>query len=400
MGAILFYSYCYQWFPGGQPRARTARRVANGLVFGTISAALMISRIDVGDGVFVDVRNAPVALVALFEGPWVGALAALLPAAYRLSLGGSGMVAGLVALALAVAVGAVAHARARRDGAVTARHAFALGAAVFATTSLAYLLAGRYAADLYARVWLPLLVFYVLGLGLAARLMQNVVEQARLRAAQQRFRDILDEAPVGIRIIEPDSGRILEVNRMETELSGRTREEMLGRRAEDFWPSDPERRRAWEEFAADRTPGATARAYGLAYPHRGGAVTPVDATRRVVEHAGHRYEIAIFRDATEREGRERAEREAAELRAINLLAGATAHEINNPLVVVLGSLELVQKRFGGDDPDGRLLQGAVDGARRIRDIVARMMRITRVEVAPPVGNLPPILDIKRSTEEV
>jgi PAS domain S-box-containing protein len=394
--AVLFHSYSYQWFPG----ARRWRLAANAVAFGATAVALMIARIEVADGVFVDARNAPVALVALFEGPVAGGLAMLLPAAYRLWLGGAGMPAGLVALGLAAVLGSLAHAWAHRRGGVRPRHAFALGGAVFVATSFSFLLAGRHALDVYQRTWLPLLAFYVLGIGLAARLLQNVVEQARLRAAQQRFREILDEAPVAIRIVEPDTQRIVEVNRLEAELSGRAREDLVGRPVRDVWPEDPEKRRAWERFAEDGRAGATARAYGLAYRRRTGDDVAVDATRRVVEHGGQRYEIVVVREAAEREARERAEREAAELRAITLLAGAAAHEINNPLVVVLGALELVEQRGAAGDADARLLRAARDAGHRIRDIVARMVRITRVEATPAAGHLPPILDLQRSSEEI
>jgi hypothetical protein len=36
---------------------------------------------------------------------------------------------------------------------------------------------------------------------------------------------------------------------------------------------------------------------------------------------------------------------------------------------------------------------------RIRDAVARLSRIVRVEATHPTGTLPPILDTKRSTEK-
>src|SRR5207247_5222221 len=55
-----------------------------------------------------------------------GSLAATLPAAYRLWLGGSGAWAGVVSLGAAAAAGGLAHAWARRDGGIRTRHALAL----------------------------------------------------------------------------------------------------------------------------------------------------------------------------------------------------------------------------------------------------------------------------------
>ena len=57
--------------------------------------------------------------------------------------------------------------------------------------------------------------------------------EAALRASEERFRLLYDEAPFGYHEIDAD-GRILMVNRTECEMLGYTREEMLGRPIYDF----------------------------------------------------------------------------------------------------------------------------------------------------------------------
>ncbi len=57
--------------------------------------------------------------------------------------------------------------------------------------------------------------------------------EAALRASEERFRRLYDEAPFGYHEIDVD-GRILMVNRTECEMLGYTREEMLGRPIYDF----------------------------------------------------------------------------------------------------------------------------------------------------------------------
>src|SRR6266849_3651007 len=123
----------------------------------------------------------------------------------------------------------------------------------------------------------------------------------------------------------------------------------------------------------------------------------VDSTQRIVEHGGRRYEIVIYRESAEREAREASERDAAQLKAITLLAAGATHEINNPLAVLMGSLDLLARRLPPETQEARWVEQALGGVRRIRDIVLRMRRITRVEATPPDGNLPPILDIEKST---
>src|SRR3989442_13701994 len=235
---------------------------------------------------------------------------------------------------------------------------------------------------LLGRIWAWLLVPYAIGIGFAARLFHDVTEQARLSAAQERFRAVTDAASDAIRIVDAGTHRILDVNRRDCELSGYRRQEMLGHAVRDFWPDE-----------------TGARAFGLPYRTRSGAIVTVDCTRTIAEHRGRRYEIVVFREASEREAREEARREAAELRAVTLLAGAAAHEINNPLAVIMGSLDLLAVHLPTQGREAMWVQQALEGVRRVRDIVLRMTHITKVESTPGHGSLPPMLDIKKSSEE-
>lgn len=358
----------------------------------------MIARIEVAGGVYIDARNVPVALIALFEGWPAGLLAAAIAAGYRAWLGGGGALAGIVALFATAVVGGLASAWARRGGGVRARHALALSLAVFLVSFGAFALVGERALELFGRVWVYLLVAYVVGIGFFARLLHDSVEEARLAAEQQRFRAVIDEASDAIRIVDPDTLRILDANRRDCEISGYTRDEMIGRDVREFWPEEPELRIARETALAEVRAHGFARNFGVPYRRRSGEITRVDSTRRIVDHHGRRYEIVIYRESTGREAAEAAQREASDLRAITLVASAAAHEINNPLTVVVGSLELLARRVPRDAEERRWIDKAGLAAQRIRDIVARMTRITRVEKIASRSGLPAMLDIKKSSD--
>jgi signal transduction histidine kinase len=125
----------------------------------------------------------------------------------------------------------------------------------------------------------------------------------------------------------------------------------------------------------------------------------VDINLRRVQHDGRSYEIVMLRDAGPREALDAARREVLDLRAITLVANAAAHEINNPLTVIVGSLELLQRRLAGDGQEGRWIDRAIASAQRIREIIGRMTRITRVESASSMPGVPAMLDIQRSSED-
>lgn len=366
------------------------------MVFGALTLYLMSARIQLAEGGFIDARSVPIALVTLFEG-WVAGLIAVAPAlAYRGWLGGSGATAGVAGLVAVVVVAGLCHVWARRDGGVFWRHSFALGAAVFMTTLGSFALLGERGLDQFATMWLPYVGLYAIGIGVIARLFRDVGDRARLQAERERFHAVIDSASDAIRIVDPETLRILDTNRADCELSGYSREAMIGRDIREFWPDDPAHRAEREARWTARTDDL-ARHFGLPYRTRSGKIVTVDTTRRTVEHAGRRYDVVVFREAAEREAAEAARREASELRAINLVAMAAAHEINNPLTVVMGALDLIARHMPPDSKDGSLVQQAIAGGGRIKDIVKRMTRITRVETETTT-TLPPILDIRKSSD--
>jgi PAS domain S-box-containing protein len=88
---------------------------------------------------------------------------------------------------------------------------------------------------------------------------------------------------------------------------------------------------------------------------------------------------------------------ADELRSIARLANAAAHEINNPLTLVLGRLAMLR-----DDPHlGPEFRDRVayiyNAAERIREIVVDMNHMTRVQLYEHAGRgLPEMIDIRKS----
>jgi len=65
---LLFYSYVRGLFQGQPHSKRRWQPVVLGLGFGVLSVILMRAGIQLDNGVFIDARNAPIALIGLFEG--------------------------------------------------------------------------------------------------------------------------------------------------------------------------------------------------------------------------------------------------------------------------------------------------------------------------------------------
>src|SRR6267142_2040280 len=138
LGMVAF-SYLIRWFGDGPAARRRWRFAVNGCVFGLLAVFLMRFRIDVGGDRFVDTRVIPIALATLIEGSPAGAVTAGLAVAYRLWLGGSGALAGVLGIAATAVAAAAVRAWAKRDGGLKLRHGIVLVVAVWAITAGSFL---------------------------------------------------------------------------------------------------------------------------------------------------------------------------------------------------------------------------------------------------------------------
>ena len=63
--------------------------------------------------------------------------------------------------------------------------------------------------------------------------------------------------------------------------------------------------------------------------------------------------------------------------AVGELAAGVAHELNNPLMGILGFTELLLERTPPDDPDRKRLEAVSRQARRMRDIVRNLLNFSQ-----------------------
>ncbi len=123
-----------------------------------------------------------------------------------------------------------------------------------------------------------------------------------------------------------------------------------------------------------------------------------------VDRGGADLEVIISRSLErrrlERENRELQQKliEADRLNAVMHLAGATAHEMNQPLTVIMGMLDLLVI----DVQEGQQINGDVEVLRRaaiqLSEIVKKLGTITTYRTKPYVEGTS-ILDLRGSTKE-
>jgi CheY-like chemotaxis protein len=88
--------------------------------------------------------------------------------------------------------------------------------------------------------------------------------------------------------------------------------------------------------------------------------------------------------------------EKLKMKAVMELAGAANHEINQPLMVLLGNLQLMAMRTSEDDPLLEQLQLLERNTKRIAAIVKKIGGITRLTTKPYLDN-DMIIDLQAAT---
>ena len=212
-------------------------------------------------------------------------------------------------------------------------------------------------------------------------------------AAKERYRLLFDRNLAGVFRGTRD-GRMIECNEAFARINGlASRDDVLGRSARDFYADPAERDALLQRLDEDRRVVnheiRARRANGDEFPALVSIAKVNDGTGEYLE--------GIVIDISDRKHAEEAGRRIETLRSVAALANAAAHEINNPLAVMVAHVDIAALRTQDPETQERLAKVRA-AAQRIRDIVARMYRVTRVELAADPPGLPDRLDLDRSSD--
>lgn len=188
-------------------------------------------------------------------------------------------------------------------------------------------------------------------------------------------------------------GRIEQVSDAWIDLLGYQREAVIGRPLAEFMTGASAKTRVrseWPKLVAD----------GLLQ----------DAEHRLVTSSGVNLDVLVserveldeqgdFRrvlgglvDLTARRLAEEALRQSQKIEAVGQLTGGVAHDFNNLLDVIIGNLDLLQKRMPADPKLVRLVENALQGAQRGAALTQRMLSFARrQDLRPEAVDVPALV---------
>lgn len=198
-------------------------------------------------------------------------------------------------------------------------------------------------------------------------------------ALRQTMHDLLltrfamDQAAEAMFTVGPD-GRVLAVNRTACERLEYSAEELLGMYLWDFapdcpaasWPQVWEGLRQHRRFRAETT-----------HRTRRGQALAVEVSAAFVEFDGQQYACSFVRDISERQQSEERLRRSERLAAVGTLAAGIAHEINNPLGIILLLAEDMLRTGHTSEDVREELNEIIFHVRRCASIVSSVQQFAR-----------------------
>jgi len=213
--------------------------------------------------------------------------------------------------------------------------------------------------------------------------------------SERRYRALV-ESSRGLICTHDLSGVLLSVNRAAAERLGYAAEELVGRSLEDLLA--PSVRSQFPQYLDRIGHAPSDEGLMLVVTRDGEERIWTYSNVRCQDGSGPPYVLGHAHDITDIKRSDARAGAAEALRSVAQLALATAHEINNPLTVIIASLQLMVARGQVPAEAAGHVERAIRAGGQIRDIVRNMSRITRLELSRQAPELPPVLDLRRSSD--
>jgi PAS domain S-box-containing protein len=208
-------------------------------------------------------------------------------------------------------------------------------------------------------------------------------EHARVMRELTLFRVLIDHSSDSVMVVDPNTGRFLDVNETGYRLLGYTRDEFLAMSA--FEVDATLRPAAFPELIEEMRRGGV-RSWEGTRRRKDGSTFPVEVSARYVQ-LDRAYIVTVARDITERRKAESARasledqlRQAQKMEAVGRLAGGIAHDFNNVLSVILSYSEMIGMELEPGEPLRDDIEEIRLAGLRAADLTRQLLAFSRKQV--------------------
>jgi len=201
-----------------------------------------------------------------------------------------------------------------------------------------------------------------------------------LRDQEESHRKGVDNAPAPIFRIRCQDGTILRANREAAKVTGFSPEELIGRPIWELHP--PEEQEQLRQLRKDTNSHGYLSREDLHLIAKDGGIVPVSVYFGIIEHRGEKTIQGIYLDVSDRKRLESQLIQSEKMAAIGQLAAGIAHEIRNPLGIIMNALYDLSEILDTDNPEvWEDLQIARDEIVRAQEIITNLLEFSRESVA-------------------
>ncbi len=217
--------------------------------------------------------------------------------------------------------------------------------------------------------------------GNPARIFGTIQDITERKKAEERFYKAFNANPEPISIATISEGRYLDVNESFLRVTGYSREEVIGRTSEDlnFW-AKPEDRATFVDMLNGQ---GSVRDLEIPFRTKSGELRIAVDSAEVIEVAGQKCVIAIFRDVTEQKSLENQLRQTQKMEAIGQLTGGIAHDFNNLLSVIIGYSDVLELRLPPGDPLLKECLQIKKAGQSAASLIRQLLAFSRQQVLEP-----------------
>ncbi|WIW45170.1 ATP-binding protein [Bradyrhizobium sp. 62B] len=231
-----------------------------------------------------------------------------------------------------------------------------------------------------------------------ARAVAHSAELARARSDSAQMTQAVIKTALDAFIQIDDSGTVLEWSFQAEALTGWTRQEALGADVVDLVVAKP-LRAAFKQRMARLVPELSDTPSGLRFEltliHRNGDRILAEASSTVLRLGGRAVVNTFVRDITQKRAAEEQLVQSQKMEAVGQLTGGIAHEFNNMLTVITGTIEILADAVKDNPPLATITKLISEAADRGAALTSSLLSFARKQALQPAD-----IDVNELLEEL
>ncbi|MFZ0451647.1 MAG: PAS domain-containing protein [Desulfatiglandaceae bacterium] len=212
-----------------------------------------------------------------------------------------------------------------------------------------------------------------------------------LGLSEEKFHKAFRSSPDWIVISTLEDGFYVDVNEAFIETTGYRRDEVIGRTSIELgiW-ADPQQRKEMVKVLHEQK---MVRNLEAQFRMKSGEIRFVLWSAEVIDYGDEKCLIAVTRDITARKREEKERLEKEKLQGVLEIAGATCHELNQPLQYVYYLLDEILE----ENPDSKAAKELKKQCDRMKEVTTKMENITTYETTEYVRG-EKMIDINKASK--